>query len=134
MTYATLVKLIRGYMKSLQPEYIFCWQGGEPTLNYPVLKKTVEYGKETAKNRGKEIDFVVCTNLNELAEDQYAKELNTSKVFLATSSQEGMPTSTLEAMASGCIVVGFSGIGGNDYMMGEGENQNCILIENGNYP
>jgi glycosyltransferase involved in cell wall biosynthesis len=69
-----------------------------------------------------------------LTEDQYAKELNTSKVFLATSSQEGMPTSTLEAMASGCIVIGFSGIGGNDYMVGEGEKQNCILIENGNYP
>jgi len=37
-------------------------------------------------------------------------------------------------MAAGCIVIGFSGVGGNDYMVGEGKKQNCILIENGNYP
>ena len=30
MSYATLVQLIKGYLKTPQPEYIFCWQGGEP--------------------------------------------------------------------------------------------------------
>ena len=72
--------------------------------------------------------------LHDLTENQYAAELGTSAVFLATSPQEGMPTSVLEAMAAGCLVLGFSGVGGNDYMVGEGHHQNCILIENGNYP
>jgi len=72
--------------------------------------------------------------LQDLTENQYAAELATSAVFLATSPQEGMPTSVLEAMAAGCLVLGFSGVGGNDYLVGQGHHQNCILIENGNYP
>jgi hypothetical protein len=36
-------------------------------------------------------------------------------------------------MASGCIVVGFSGFGGRDYMVGAGKNQNCVLVEEGNW-
>lgn len=74
------------------------------------------------------------TRLHDLTENQYAAELTTSALFLATSPQEGMPTSVLEAMAAGCLVLGFSGVGGNDYLVGEGQHQNCILIENGNYP
>lgn len=72
--------------------------------------------------------------LHDMTENRYAAELTTSVVFLATSPQEGMPTSVLEAMAAGCLVLGFSGVGGNDYMVGDGPHQNCILIENGNYP
>ncbi|MDE0198910.1 MAG: hypothetical protein OXK78_12005, partial [Caldilineaceae bacterium] len=40
----------------------------------------------------------------------------------------------LEAMACGCLVVGFSGIGGGAFMRSEGPGQNCILVENGNVP
>ncbi len=72
--------------------------------------------------------------LDDLSEDNYAEQLSESRIFLATSSREGMPTSALEAMASGCVVLGYSGIGGNDYMRGKGDKQNCSLIENGNLP
>jgi glycosyltransferase involved in cell wall biosynthesis len=72
--------------------------------------------------------------LHDLTENQYAAELTSSALFLATSPQEGMPTSVLEAMAAGCLILGYSGVGGNDYLVGEGHHQNCILIENGNYP
>lgn len=37
-------------------------------------------------------------------------------------------------MACGCLAVGFNGIGGADLMIGSGREQNCILVENGNYP
>ena len=67
-------------------------------------------------------------------EDTFARHLMESSIFLATSTQEGMPTSMLEAMASGCLVVGFSGVGGNDYLIGSGDEQNCIRVENGNVP
>jgi hypothetical protein len=72
--------------------------------------------------------------LENMEEGEFAGHLMESRIFLATSTQEGMPTSMLEAMASGCLVVGFSGVGGNDYLIGSGGVQNCILIENGNVP
>jgi len=74
----------------------------------------------------------VC--LKDLDEETYGQHVLESRIFLATSTQEGMPTSILEAMAAGCLVLGFSGMGGNDYMIGDGEKQNCFLVENGNYP
>lgn len=36
--------------------------GGEPLMNYDVLKDMVEYGKERAKEAGKEFKFTVTTN------------------------------------------------------------------------
>ncbi len=71
--------------------------------------------------------------LGNLDEEHYARQLAHSKIFLATSQEEGLPTSVLEAMASGCIVIGYSGLGGNDFMRGDGPKQNCMLVENGDY-
>lgn len=42
--------------------------------------------------------------------------LKTSDIFLATGFPEGCPLPPLEAMACGCLVVGFGGFGGWDYM------------------
>ena len=72
--------------------------------------------------------------LRNLDEATYAQHLRESAVYLTTTLQEGMHVSVLEAMACGCLVVGFTGIGGNTYMVGQGETQNCILVENGNLP
>lgn len=71
--------------------------------------------------------------LGNLNEEHYASQLAHSRIFLATSQEEGMPTSVLEAMASGCIVIGYSGLGGRDFMRGDGPEQNCVLVENGDY-
>lgn len=43
--------------------------------------------------------------------------LRLAHVFLATGYPEGCPLPPLEAMASGCLVVGFAGFGGFDYMI-----------------
>lgn len=45
-----------------------------------------------------------------------AEALGRSHVFLATGFPEGCPLPPLEAMACGCLCVGFSGLGGWDYM------------------
>ncbi len=45
-----------------------------------------------------------------------AEILRSCHIFLATGFPEGCPLPPLEAMASGCIVVGFAGLGGWDYM------------------
>jgi hypothetical protein len=72
--------------------------------------------------------------LLDLAESDYAAELARARIFLATNSREGANVSVLEAMAAGCIVVGFSGVGGNDFMRGAGSRPNCVLVENENLP
>jgi glycosyltransferase involved in cell wall biosynthesis len=64
-------------------------------------------------------------------EATYAHHLRQSALYLPTTLQEGLHASVLEAMACGCLVVGFSGIGGNDFMRGTGLEQNCVLAENG---
>lgn len=72
--------------------------------------------------------------LRELSEVEYARHLREATVYVTTNMQEGMNSSVLEAMACGCLVVGYSGVGGRVYMEPEGQEQNCILVENGNVP
>lgn len=48
--------------------------------------------------------------------DQVAELLRSSHIFLVTGFPEGCPLPPLEALASGCLVVGYSGLGGWDYM------------------
>ncbi len=59
------------------------------------------------------IEWVSVQNL--MIED-VAKVLRGCNIFLATGFPEGCPLPPLEAMASGCMVVGFAGLGGWDYM------------------
>lgn len=72
--------------------------------------------------------------LRDMDEATYAQHLQTSTVYLATTLQEGMHVSVLEAMACGCLVVGYAGVGGHAYLVGGSAQQNCILVENGNLP
>jgi hypothetical protein len=58
------------------------------------------------------IAWVEIDNLNR---DQVAMRLHNAHVFLSTNSCEGLGLPPLEAMASGCLVVGFKGGGGNAY-------------------
>lgn len=68
--------------------------------------------------------------MRDLSEQQYAEELTAARIYIATAPQEGSNVSALEAMSAGCIVVGFAGVGGRDYMCASGEEQNCVLVEN----
>lgn len=54
-----------------------------------------------------------------LTENGVAATLRSSKIFLAVSVREGFGLPPLEAMASGCYVVGYHANGGREYM---GEN------------
>jgi hypothetical protein len=73
--------------------------------------------------------WLALRNMNEAT---YAHHLQQSALYLPTTLQEGLHASVLEAMACGCLVVGFSGVGGGDFMVGAGPKQNCVLVENGN--
>ncbi len=58
-------------------------------------------------------DFIPIENMDRAG---VAHTLQTSHIFLATGFPEGCPLPPLEAMACGCIPVGFAGFGGFDYM------------------
>jgi glycosyltransferase involved in cell wall biosynthesis len=57
--------------------------------------------------------------LDGLTEAQVAEALSSCAIFLALSDQEGCPLPPLEAMASGALVVGYTGFGAQEYMTGE---------------
>jgi glycosyltransferase involved in cell wall biosynthesis len=53
--------------------------------------------------------------LEDKSEDEVADIMGRSAVFLSLSYMEACPLSPLEAMASGCVVVGYRGNGGLEY-------------------
>jgi glycosyltransferase involved in cell wall biosynthesis len=53
--------------------------------------------------------------LDELPIDRVAASLAESAIFLSLSYLEGLGLPPLEAMASGCVVVGYHGYGGLEY-------------------
>ena len=60
------------------------FQGGEPLLNFEVLKEIVRYTKEVNKTAGKKLTFVVCTNLS-LATDKMLQFMKDEGIGISTS-------------------------------------------------
>ena len=73
------------------------------------------------------------TALRDFNEADYAAQIRESSIFLNLSTAEGLLNSCFEAMSAGCIIAGFHSVGGQDVLIGEGERQNSILAENGDY-
>lgn len=63
-----------------------------------------------------------------LSQDELIKEYQSADIFLATGYPEGFGLPPLEAMACGCVVVGFTGGGGNEFMH---NNQTALIAEDG---
>lgn len=63
-----------------------------------------------------------------LTQEQIAIEYRKSDIFLATGYPEGLPLPPLEALCSGCMLVGFSGKGGSEYML---HRDTALLVEDG---
>ncbi|HEX2559108.1 glycosyltransferase [Phenylobacterium sp.] len=53
--------------------------------------------------------------IEKATEEQVAQAMGRSSLFLSLSKMEGLGLTPLEAMASGCVVAGFKGIGGRDF-------------------
>jgi hypothetical protein len=53
--------------------------------------------------------------LAKLAENEVARILGASALYLSLCRFEALPLSALEALACGCVVAGFTGFGGRDY-------------------
>jgi len=68
--------------------------------------------------------------ISNLTESDVASTMARSKVFLSLSRLEGFGLTPLEAMASGCVVAGFTGIGGQEYA----NNQNGFWANEDDFP
>lgn len=69
-----------------------------------------------AASRGERPVEVEWREIHGRSHAEVADLLRASHVFLATGFPEGCPLPPLEALASGCLLVGFAGFGGWDYM------------------
>jgi hypothetical protein len=69
---------------------------------------------------------VPFVQLDNVPHREIARVLSESAVFLATGFPEGLARPPLEAMACGCLVVGFAGRGSLEYMK---HGHNCLLAD-----
>lgn len=69
-----------------------------------------------AASRGEPSVDVEWREIHGRTQAEVADLLRASHVFLTTGFPEGCPLPPLEALASGCLLVGFAGFGGWDYM------------------
>ncbi len=69
--------------------------------------------KKFLSGLNKEYELIIADGLTE---KELVLEYQKSDIFLATGYPEGFGLPPLEAMACGCVVVGFSGGGGLEYM------------------
>lgn len=81
--------------------------------------------KELLDKSNCEYELVIVDGLTEAA---LAIEYQKSDIFLATGYPEGFGLPPLEAMACGCVVVGFSGGGGLEYME---DGENSLVADDG---
>jgi glycosyltransferase involved in cell wall biosynthesis len=66
--------------------------------------------------------------IDRLPRPEVAARLQEAHIYVSSSAQEGLGLPPLEAMAAGCLIVGFTGGGGLDYASPE----NGTWVENGN--
>lgn len=66
------------------PHLTMEFQGGEPLLAFGMIRRMVETAKERAEQRGKTLDFVICTNLT-LLTDEHISFFGEHDVAISTS-------------------------------------------------
>jgi hypothetical protein len=111
-------------------------------VNIPLIPYAIDpstYARESNKNRqiafmprklGNYVPFIQATfvrmypdysdvswvAIHQMTRREAAKALSESAIFLSLSEKESFGLPPLEAMASGCVVAGFHGDGGREYM------------------
>jgi len=99
-------------------------------IMYLVRKQAnneVMYVKNKIFQEFPEYEFVGVKNIP--TRKELVKEYQKSNIFLALSYPEGFPFPPIEAMACGCLVVGYTGGGGDEFMI---DNKTAFVTKDGN--
>jgi Glycosyl transferases group 1 len=78
------------------------------------------------RSQNDDLSSVPFVAIDKVSHREVARILCESAVFLATGFPEGLARPPIEAMAAGCIVVGFAGRGSLEYMQ---HGCNCLLAD-----
>jgi His-Xaa-Ser system radical SAM maturase HxsB len=70
--------------QTTSPSLTIEFQGGEPLVNFPIVKRIVERGQAKSRETGKPVEFTMVTNLALMDEDKLAFLL-ANKVQICTS-------------------------------------------------
>lgn len=71
-------------MKSNSDVLKYEFQGGEPLLNYDIIEKIIDYTRDVAGERGKEVSFMIVSNLTSL-DGEILESLKKRDVEISTS-------------------------------------------------
>jgi len=84
MDWKTAKKTIDIIFQSPNPVIKIEYQGGEPLLNWEIIKESILYAEFLNKFAKKNLEFIICTNLKEITEEQI-KFIKKHKVILSSS-------------------------------------------------
>jgi uncharacterized protein len=97
MTKETGEQMVDFVLQSTSPSVTIEFQGGEPLVNFPVLKHVVEYAIERNRAYGKELGFTMVSNLA-LMDDEKLAFLVDHKVQICTSIDGPEPIHTKQRL------------------------------------
>jgi hypothetical protein len=86
-----------------------------PRKNKALARQIRELAEARLRRRASPLPLE-WVSIENCTQAEVARMLQTAHIFLATGFPEGCPLPPLEALACGCIPVGFTGLGGWDYM------------------
>lgn len=84
MDKATAKRTVDLIFMSPSPNIKIEFQGGEPLLNFEIVKYIIDYAEQCNSTKKKQLEFVVCTNLT-LITKEMLKYLHNHKVCISTS-------------------------------------------------
>ncbi|MDQ7825391.1 MAG: His-Xaa-Ser system radical SAM maturase HxsB [Candidatus Eremiobacteraeota bacterium] len=84
MTPEVAEKVVEVIFDSPSPGVKIEFQGGEPTLNWPIIELIVKKAEKLNRKKKKYLDFVVCSNLLH-AEEKWAKFCREHRMAFSTS-------------------------------------------------
>ena len=80
----TAKRVVNMIFRSPSPTMKIEFQGGEPILNWKIVRKIVEYAESLNRHAQKSLEFVLCTNLT-LIDESILKFLKNHRVMISTS-------------------------------------------------
>jgi His-Xaa-Ser system radical SAM maturase HxsB len=93
MSKETAEKAVDFALSTTSPALTIEFQGGEPLVNFPVVKHIIEYGLTKNRAYGKQLEFTMVTNLSLMDEEKLAYLVD-NKVQICTSIDGPEPLHT----------------------------------------